>query len=189
MSGSAVGLVYVLDILLAAAWRQECGGRVEAGVPLGIGKNSVSLYMLFLTAGNALLALAESVVGRTERLSRANRGLTISPHTYDLGGHTLRGGTVKRVLPPRGGRKREICTLDFKCLSWEVAVFHRLPCLDCIITAVELCLSRSTASMGDDDRRVSIPCSTHAGNGHCHSVSPQELAEPLLLEDPFPQIL
>jgi hypothetical protein len=46
------------------------GGRVEAGVPLGIGKNSVSLYMPFLTAGNALLALAESMVGRTGRLSR-----------------------------------------------------------------------------------------------------------------------
>lgn len=147
MSGSAVGLVYVLDILLAAALRQECGGRVEAGVPLGIGKNSVSLYMPFLTAGNALLALAESMVGSTGRLSRANRGLIISPHTYDLGGHTVRGGIVKRVLPPGGGRERGSCTLDIKCLSWEVAVHHRLPCLGGIITVVELCLSRTTASM------------------------------------------
>lgn len=92
---------------------------MEAGVPLGIGKNSVSLYMLFLTAGNALLALAESMVGRTERLSRANRCSTIPPHTYDLGGHTVRGGTVKRVLPLRGGRERGSCTLGFKCLSRE----------------------------------------------------------------------
>lgn len=87
MSGSAVGLVYVLDILLAAALRQECGGRVEAGVPLGIGKNSVSLYMPFLTAGNALLALAESMVGSTGRLSRANGFDHISPHLRSRWAH------------------------------------------------------------------------------------------------------
>lgn len=68
---------------------------MEAGVPLGIGKNSVSLYMPFLTAGNALLALAESMVGRTGRLRRTDRGSSISPHTYDLVGRTVRGGIVK----------------------------------------------------------------------------------------------
>lgn len=83
-----MGLVYVLDIPPAAAWRQECGGRVEAGVPLGMGKK-LSLYMPFLAAGNALLALAETTVGRLGPLSRANGYSTMSLHTYDLGGHTV----------------------------------------------------------------------------------------------------
>lgn len=83
------------------------GGRVEAGVPLGIGKNSVSLYMPFLTAGNALLALAESMVGGTGRLSRANRGLIVSPHTYHLGGHMVRGGIVKESCHQEEGGREE----------------------------------------------------------------------------------
>lgn len=100
------------------------GGRVEAGVPLGIGKNSVSLYMPFLTAGNALLALAESVVGSTGRLSRANRGLIISPHTYNLGGHTVRGGIVKSPATRRreGERKLhlglQMLIMGGSCSSW-----------------------------------------------------------------------
>lgn len=102
MSGSAVGLVYVLDIPLAAARRQECGGRVEAGVPLGMGKNSAFLYMPFPTAGNALLALAETTVGRTGPLSRA----TMSPHTYNLGGHTVGAGLGTDPCHREGERER-----------------------------------------------------------------------------------
>lgn len=121
MSGSAVGLVYVLDIPLAAAWRQECGGRVEAGVPLGMGKNSASLYMLFLTAGNALLALAETTVGRRGPLSRANY---VSPHLQSRWAHC--GGRTGNRSLTLGGRERGNYVLDFKCLSWEITVLHRL---------------------------------------------------------------
>lgn len=49
----------------------------------------LSLYIPFLTAGNALLALAETTVGRIGPLSWANGDPTMSLHTYDLGGHTV----------------------------------------------------------------------------------------------------
>lgn len=84
MSGSAVGLVYVLDIPLAAAWRQECGGRVEAGCPLGWGK-TLSVHAV-PDCRKCPSGPGRDHGGKNGPLSRANGDSTMSLHTYDLGG-------------------------------------------------------------------------------------------------------
>lgn len=46
------------------------------------------------------------VHGGKNRKTEQNRGSSVSPHTYDLVGCTVRGGIVKRALSP-GGREGE----------------------------------------------------------------------------------
>lgn len=85
----------------------------------------LSLYMPFLTAGNALLALAETTVGRIGPLSWANGDSTMSLHTYDLGGHTVGVRLGKIPATWREGGREEATP----CLSWTIAVLRKLPCL------------------------------------------------------------
>lgn len=127
MSGSAVDLVYVLDIPLAAAWRQECGGESGSrGAPWD-GEELCLSVLAVPACRKCPSSPGRDYGGKNRRPSRASGGSPMSPHTYDLGGHTVRGGTGNRS-PPLGGRERGSCTLGSYCLSWDIAALPRLPC-------------------------------------------------------------
>lgn len=77
----------------------------------------LSLYIPFLTAGNALLALAETTVGRIGPMSWANGDPTMSLHTYDLGGHTVGVRLGKIPATWREGGREEVT-------PWTPSAYH-----------------------------------------------------------------
>lgn len=106
MSGSAVGLVYVLDILLAAAWRQECGGESGSrGAPWDREELCLSVHAV-PDCRKCPSGPGRVHGGKNRKMEQGKQRFDhISPHLH-LVGHTVRGGIVKRVLPP-GGREGE----------------------------------------------------------------------------------